>query len=252
LSAPAWLTARPIAHRGLHDASLGRIENSRAAARAAIERGFAIECDVQLSADGEAFVFHDATLERLTEAVGAVAARRAEEIAATRLRGADETIPSFAEFLSAVGGAVPLICEIKSHFDGDFRLAERVLALSASYNGPLAFKSFDPEIIARLRATGTARPLGIVAEASYDDPYFAEMSMEQKLSAGAWLHFDRTRPDFLSWYVEDLPHAIPQLFRGIGRLPVVTWTVRTDAQRARAEKFVDQIVFEDEPAKWRA
>jgi glycerophosphoryl diester phosphodiesterase len=248
LSAPAWLTARPIAHRGLHDPALGRIENSLGAARAAIARGFAIECDVQLSADGEAFVFHDSTLDRLAEASGAFAALGAEAIAATKLRGAGETIPAFAEFLAIVGGAVPLICEIKSHFTGDFHLAERVLALTASYSGPLAFKSFDPEVIAHLRARGTERPLGIVAEGGYDDPYFHEMSASQKRDAAAWLHYDRTHPDFLSWYVEDLPHAVPQLFRRLGGLPVMTWTVRTDAQRARAEAFADQIVFEGDVA----
>jgi len=240
------LTARPIAHRGLHESAKGRVENSRAAARAAIARGFAIECDVQLSSDGEAFVFHDATLERLTGLLGELRARSAAEIGAIKLRGGGETIPSFAEFLSLIGGAVPLICEIKSHFCGDFRLAKRVVALSADYAGPLAFKSFDPEIIAHLRAMGEKRPLGVVAEADYDDPYFNEMSPGQKRNAGAWLHFDNTRPDFLSWYVEDLPHAVPALFRALARLPVVAWTVRTEEQRAKARAFADQIVFEGE------
>ena len=248
MRSPAWLCARPIAHRGLHDFSAGHVENTRAAARAAIARGFAVECDVRLSADGEAFVFHDATLDRLTEAKGPFATRRAREIAATEVTGAAETIPSFAEFLSVIAGAVPLICEIKSHFDADFRLADRVAALAASYEGPLAFKSFDSDIIAHLREVGVERPLGIVAEARYDDPYFAEMSAEQKLRAGAWLHVDRTRPDFLSWHVEDLPHAIPALFRGLGRLPVMAWTVRTAEQRARAARFADQMVFEGEAA----
>ena len=76
MSAPGWLTERPIAHRGLHDQAAGIVENSLSAARAAIEAGFAIECDVQLSADGEAMVFHDFTLERLTGATG-----RLDEIA---------------------------------------------------------------------------------------------------------------------------------------------------------------------------
>ena len=222
------------------------MENSRAAAHAAIARGFAIECDVQLSADGEAFVFHDSTLDRLTHSTGSFAALRAEQIAATRISGADETIPSFAELLSVIGGAVPLVCEIKSHFTADFRLAERVVALSANYEGALAFKSFDPEIIAHLRTMAVERPLGMVAQARYEDPYVAEMSPEQKRGAAAWLHFDRTRPDFLSWWIEDLPHAIPTLFRGLGRLPVMTWTVRTAEQRARAREFADQIVFEGE------
>ena len=75
MSAPAWLTARPIAHRGLHDAAKGLAENSLGAAAAAIAGGFAIECDVQLSRDGEAMVFHDDNLRRLTRGRGALAAK---------------------------------------------------------------------------------------------------------------------------------------------------------------------------------
>jgi glycerophosphoryl diester phosphodiesterase len=70
LNAPPWLTAQPIAHRGLHDASRGAEENTLGAADQAAARGFAIECDVQASADGEAMVFHDDALDRLTLATG--------------------------------------------------------------------------------------------------------------------------------------------------------------------------------------
>ena len=247
MNTPDWLTARPIAHRGLHDVTQGRIENSRAAARAAMARGFAIECDVELSADGEAFVFHDSKLDRLTESRGPVSECSAHELRATPLTFGAETIPTFAEFLAVIGGAVPLICEIKSHFDGDFRLARRVLALAADYDGPLAFKSFDPDVIAGLRRAEAPRPLGIVAEASYDDPYFDEMSAAQKQSAAAFLHVRETRPDFLSWSVEDLPHAAPTLFRALSGRPVVTWTVRSAAQKRTAKAYADQIVFEGEP-----
>src|SRR6201990_1557512 len=72
MRAPDWLTARPVAHRGLHDRARGVIENMPGAALAAIEGNFAIECDVQLSADGEAMVHHDDALGRLTEGSGAL------------------------------------------------------------------------------------------------------------------------------------------------------------------------------------
>lgn len=242
-----WLVQRPIAHRGLHDAAKGIVENSRAAAEAAMARGFAIECDVQLSADGEAFVFHDDRLDRLTGAKGALGDFDARTLAATRLAGADETILEFAGLLALVKGAVGLICEIKSRFDGDIRLAERVVELAKGYEGPLAFKSFDPDIIAHLRRAGIARPLGIVAEANYDHPYFAGMSETARQSATAFLHIGETRPDFLSWSVDDLPHATPTLMRALGNIPVMTWTVRSSAQKQRAKMFADQIVFEGEP-----
>jgi glycerophosphoryl diester phosphodiesterase len=237
-----WLTARPIAHRGWHGD--GRIENSLSAARAAIAAGFAIECDIQLSADGEAIVFHDDSLERLTQAQGRIGDHAATSLAALRLGGSTDAIPRLTELLELIAGRVPLICEIKSGFDGDMRLATRASEIALRYGGPLAFKSFDPDVIAFLRAMGSARPLGLVAEASYDDPYFAALSPAQKRDCRDFLHMARTRPDFLSWSVDDLPHAAPSLFRALGEKPVMTWTVRTPAQWALAREFVDQAVFE--------
>ena len=173
-------------------------------------RGFAIECDVQLSRDGEVLVFHDTTLERLTGASGPVANRSLAELQDLTLKGSSDKIPSFVEFLALIAGAVPLITELKSRFDGDFGLADRVAEIAESYAGPLAIKSFDPAPIGRLRASGISRPLGIVAEASYDDPYFSEMSAEQKRDCAAFLHVATTRSDFLSWRVDDLPHPPPR------------------------------------------
>ena len=240
----AWLVARPIAHRGWHGP--GRPENSLAAAEAAAGAGFGVECDIVLSADGEAMVFHDANLERLTGAAGPVGERRAAELGALRLLDTGERIPAFAELLGLVAGRVALICEIKSQFDGDLRLAARAAQVAADYAGPLAFKSFDPEVIAHLRGAGCVRPLGIVAQASYDDPYFDAMSREQKRDCAAFTHTVRTRPDFLSWCVDDLPHAAPSLMRAPANKPIIVWTVRTPEQWKLTRAFADQAVFEGE------
>jgi glycerophosphoryl diester phosphodiesterase len=240
-----WLTARPIAHRGWHGD--GRIENSLSAARAAVAAGFAIECDVQRSADGEAIVFHDDSLERLTQAQGRIADYSATRLAALRLGRSADPIPTLTQLLELIAGRVPLICEIKSGFEGDMRLAARAAEIVAGYDGPLAFKSFDPDVVGFLRESGSARPLGLVAEASYDDPYFAALSSKQKRDCAAFLHVARTRPDFLSWRVDDLPHAAPSLFRALGGKPVMAWTVRTSAQWALVREFADQAVFEGRP-----
>ncbi|MDE3177836.1 MAG: glycerophosphodiester phosphodiesterase [Pseudomonadota bacterium] len=237
-----WLVARPIAHRGWHGP--GRPENTLAAARAAIAAGFAVECDIQRSADGEAAVFHDATLDRLTGAAGAVGDHPLAALRRLAVLDTAETIPSLTELLALIAGRTPLICEIKSEFDGDMRLAARAVEIAQGYDGPLAFKSFDPEVIAFLRADRCPRPLGIVAEADYDDPYFAALLPAQKQDCAAFLHLGRTRPDFLSWCVDDLPHPAPSLFRAEGAKPVMVWTVRTPAQWGLARKFADQAVFE--------
>ncbi len=263
-NAPAWLTDRPIAHRGLHDAARGAIENTLAAAEAAINTGFAIECDVQMSADGEIFVFHDETLERLTEVSGRLIDKAAAEIRKARITsprpqrplpewGKGVSIPTFSEFLVLVAGRTPIICELKSRFDGDFRLGDRITPLAAAYEGPLALKSFDPDLVAYLRlrwpVSGPRNcpcPVGIVAEASYDDPYWDWLASEQRRRFTDWEELMRSRPDFVSFNVDDLPHKTPFLMKELHHLPVMAWTVRNAAQREAAGKWADQTVFEGE------
>ncbi len=245
----SWLAARPIAHRGLHAAAGGIVENSIGAARAAVARNYAIECDVQLSADGEAIVFHDDSLERLTEARGRLDAKTAGELTRLQLRGSGETLPLFSRLLETVAGRVPLAVELKSRFDGDLSLARRVAGLVAGYEGPLALESFDPDPIAFLRAEGAALgvghvPLGIVAQARYEAEQWPELPDARRAELAGWLHFSRTRPDFLSFNVEDLPHAVAVLFREGLKRPVTVWTVRSLAQAQAAARWADQIVFE--------
>jgi glycerophosphoryl diester phosphodiesterase len=248
--APQWLAARPIAHRGLHDRAHGIVENTLGAADAAIARGYGIECDVQLSRDGAAIVFHDARLDRLTHSSGALAGLSAAEIGAVAFKVCGERIPTLGALLERIGGRVPLLCEIKSGFNGDMRLADRVAQLALDYAGPLAIKSFDPAIIAHLRsgtAQGERRPLGMVAEASYASPHWRGLSELQKSVCQNFLHLGETRPDFLSWSVDDLPHPAPFLLRRLASMPTLVWTVRTPAQKRAAAQWADQIIFEGEP-----
>src|ERR1035437_9388254 len=88
--APDWLTARPVAHRGLHDRARGIIENMPGAAQAAISGNFGIECDIQISADGEAMVHHDDALGRLTEGSGALRDMTAADLKAVRFKDTPE------------------------------------------------------------------------------------------------------------------------------------------------------------------
>lgn len=243
-NAPAWLTARPIAHRGLHDRAAGIPENTLAAARAAIAGGYAIECDVQISADGEAMVFHDEALGRLTGAVALVAETRADALQSLAVAGSSETIPTLPDTLAAIAGRVPLVVEVKSRFTGDLRLVERVAAIVAEYDGPVAVKSFDPALIEAFAGLAPRIPRGIVGETSQDDPAYALMTESLRHSLANLLHLEASRPDFLSWRVDDLPCAATFLSRHLGRMPVMTWTVRNPDQRQRAHEHADQMVFE--------
>jgi glycerophosphoryl diester phosphodiesterase len=243
-----WLTGRPVAHRGFHDRAAGRIENSLSAARAAVAHGYAIECDVQVSSDGEAIVFHDDELDRLTGVTGRVDQRRAQELAHIGLNGGADRIVPLPLWLTAINDATPVICEIKSGFDGNLQLAARTAQIVADYSGRIALKSFDPNVIAFLRSEANAHgvvhvPLGIVAEADFVGDDWHMLSDAQRLSMTALTHWSETRPDFLSWRVCDLPHATASLCRAQGT-PVLAWTVRTPADVVRATAYADQMIFE--------
>ncbi len=245
-----WLTSRPIAHRGLHDRARGVIENSIDAARAAIADNFAIECDIQDSADGEAFIFHDHDLARLTGSEGAFCAQNASMIDDLRLSDAkgDARIPRLADFLALIAGRVPLVIEIKSRFDSNPTLMQRCIALLRDYAGPVCVKSFDPQVVAWLRRDAPQIMRGIVADAAGSGPPGGDRDGEAGRSArharAHLLHFPETLPDFVSWHAGDLPNAAPFLCRNLRGMPVLAWTLRSADQAAHARAHADQIIFE--------
>ncbi|TAJ27023.1 glycerophosphodiester phosphodiesterase family protein [Bosea sp. (in: a-proteobacteria)] len=240
-----WLVASPIAHRGLHGLTPGVIENSGSAARAAIEGGFGIECDVQLTADGEAVVFHDFVLDRLTAETGPVAAKTAAELGRITLKGSGDSVLTLAAFLDLIGGRVPLVVEIKSRFDGDLALTRRTAEIIAARGGqPIVIKSFDPAVLTALREIAPQVPRGIVAMNAYDYGDYDGLSAERKHALANLLHFTESQPDFLSWKVTDLDSAAPYLCRNVVGMPLMSWTVRTPEQRDTAARLADQMVFE--------
>ena len=244
MRAPDWLTARPVAHRGLHDAARGIIENMPAAAQAAIAGNFSIECDIQLSADGEAMVHHDDTLGRLTEGTGALKAMTAAELKAVKFRDTPERMMSLDDLCALVNGRVPLVIEVKSHFDGDRKLVRRMAQVLATYSGPAVGMSFDPEQVLGLRETMPALPRGIVAQRDYDDGYWAKLTPAQRQGMLHLRHALRTRPHFVAFWVNQLPAPAPWIARNIFGLPLLAWTVRTPEQRQRATRCADQMIFE--------
>jgi glycerophosphoryl diester phosphodiesterase len=244
MNAPGWLTARPIAHRGLHDRARGIVENTVSAAEAAVAGGFPIECDVQDTADGEAVVFHDDTLDRLTSEKGPLRSRTAAELTRLQVAATQDRIPTLRTLLARVGGQVPLIIEIKSRFDGDVTLTRRTVETVSGYEGPVALISFDPAVLAALRELAPELPRGIVAQSRYDESEWGHVGAEARHAMANLLHFPQTHPDFLSWRVGDLPSAAPFLCRHLARIPVMTWTVRTEENRRRALAHADQMVFE--------
>ena len=244
MRAPDWLTARPVAHRGLHDRARGIVENMPSAALAAIDGNFAIECDVQLTGDGEAMVHHDDTLGRLTEGSGALLGLTATALKEVRFRETSERMMSLADLCILVRGRVPIIVEVKSHFDGDRRLVKRMAEVLASYSGPVAGMSFDPDQVVALRQMLPELPRGIVAQRHYTETDWPEATPAQRAGMRHLEHALRTQPHFVAYWVNDLPAPAPWITRHIFGLPLLTWTVRTAEQRARAGRYADQMIFE--------
>jgi glycerophosphoryl diester phosphodiesterase len=239
-----WLIARPVAHRGLHDARAGIIENTPSAFVAAIAGNYAIECDLQLSADGEAMVHHDDTLGRLTLGDGRLDTMTAVELKRAAFRGTADRMITVGDLCDLVAGRVTLVIELKGSFNGDRRLVARAAEVLARYAGPAALMSFDPAQIAALRAIAPGLPRGMVAERRYEPPAWEDLPAASKRAMTYFGHALRTRPQFIAYSVQDLPAAIPCVARNIFGLPLLTWTVRTDADRQRAARYADQMIFE--------
>lgn len=240
----AFLT-RPIAHRGLHNSASGVPENSCAAVRAAIERGYGIEIDLQLTADDEAVVFHDYALERLVGAPGSVREKSLTAMSRLRLVGSDQTVPSFAEVLSIVDGQVPLLVELKDQ-DGALGanvgpLERAVASALAGYAGPVAVMSFNPYSIFALQSLAPDMPRGLVTSAF--EPVFWDAPAERLEALARIEDFDRVGACFVSHAHRTLnAPAIADL--KARDVPILCWTVRSAEEEAAARQIADNVTFE--------
>lgn len=244
MRAPDWLTARPVAHRGLHDAARGIIENTSSAVAAAISHNFAIEVDLQLSADGEAMVHHDDTLGRLTEGDLPLRAMNAADLRRVRFHATSDAMMTLGDLCDLVAGRVTMVLELKSHFDNDLNLVRRVAEVLASYAGPAAAMSFDPRQVMALRDHAPQIPRGIVAQRRYDDGEWLALPPSTRATMTGLRHALQTRPHFVAYWIRDLPALAPWLARNVFGCPLLTWTVRTPDQEARARRWADQMIFE--------
>ena len=237
-----FLTAHPIAHRGLHDINKGVVENTASAFAAAIAGGYAIECDLQLTRDGKAVVIHDEHLERLTDGHGMVKDLTADEVKQLIIRNSTDRVQTLPELLAQVKGQVPLVIELKSHWDSDEKLAISAVEQLKDYTGPYCLMSFDPDVIAAVRRIAPHVIRGIVAERATDS-YYNTLPLPKQTELRTFSHVVRTRPDFVSFYFEELPWAPITALRASG-MPVITWTIRSPEQAVIALRCSDQITFE--------
>lgn len=237
-----WLVARPIAHRGLHSKRKSIIENTESAFAAAIKGNYAIECDVQLSTDGEAMVFHDDDLDRLTEAKGPVKAQTAMELKRVKLKSTTDRMLTLAELLEQVDRRSSLVIELKSLWDENDALAKRALQVLENYKGACCLMSFDPSLVACLRKFSPHTVRGIVADRA-THPYYNALPLAKRYAMRTFGHLAQTQPHFVSYNWRDLPFEPVTEIRRLGH-PVITWTVRSKEEASQALRYCDQVTFE--------
>ncbi len=243
---PSVFLDHPFAHRGLHDVTDSRPENSLAAFRAAIALGYGIELDLQLSKDGQAMVFHDYDLQRLAGVSGDICQTTADDLWATLLLGGDQGIPTLARVLELVDGQVPLLVEIK---DQDLRLGPNVGALEDAtaqalegYDGPVAVMSFNPHSVARLAQSVPTIPRGLVTcNFDKDDWLLVPDYRRQELSNIP--DFYRTGSCFVSHQRDQLDSPAIAKLKSLD-CPILCWTIRSEEQEREARKVADNITFE--------
>ena len=231
-----WLGEHVYAHRGLHGP--GAIENSALAFGNAVKAGMGIECDVQLTRDRKAAVFHDWDLDRLTGESGPVAQRKLDDLRTIQLTGSDGRIGGLQDLLAQVQGRVPLLIEVKSRRDHKTRsLCLAVRRALEGYGGKFAVMSFDPQVPAWFARNAPTIVRGLVVTEENDGGLLGRLGRHRDL----W----RAQPDFLAYDVRDLPSRFAAAQRARG-LPVLTWTVRSPELASVAADHADAPIAEGE------
>ncbi len=231
MSKLAWLTERPIAHRGYHDMNREVWENTLSAFSRAIEAGFAIECDLHYASDGVPVVFHDDDLQRVCNLPGEVRERTSAELGLLSIGGTRDKIPTLKQLLQLCDGKVPLVLELKGREGDDEGFAESVLEVLEGYKGHVALMSFDHWLLRDLKALGAPYPVGLTAEGNKPETFFQH---DEAMHLGL---------DFISYFYGHLPNPFITAQRQRG-IPVITWTVRDEAARKHTFANADQMTFE--------
>lgn len=243
---PSSFLTTPLAHRALHDVSVGRPENSIPAIEAAIEAGYGLELDLQLSSDGQAMVFHDYDLKRQTGLSGPIQVRSSAELSVTKLLGGDTTIPTLSEVLEYVDGRAPVLLELKDQ-DGAMGknvgvLEDAVATAIENYQGPLAVMSFNPHSTTLMSHMSPTVPRGITTGAfTAEDWQLLPLSVREHLREIP--DYESSQASFISHRVEDLGRDSVTKVRAKGGA-VLCWLVKSAASEKIARNIADNITFE--------
>lgn len=231
----SWLVETPIAHRGLHDEK--RPENSLSAFQNAIDKGYAIELDLQMISDGTIVVFHDESLSRLTDNDGYIKFLKKSDLDILTLKNSKEKIPTFQQVLTLVNGQVPLLIEIKNP-DKVGELEKTVIEMLKDYQGEYAIESFNPFVLEYFYKHAPHILRGQLAgylkgqKLTFIKKYALKRMLLNKIS----------KPDFISYEASRLPNRFVRKYK---KLPLLAWTVTSQSEYLKVVKYCDNVIFEN-------
>ena len=233
-----------FAHRGLHDNNSQAPENSMAAFKKAVDAGYGIELDVQLTRDGVPVIFHDFTLSRMCGVPGLVKDYDYKEIRKFRLSGSDEKIPAFKDFLSMVDGRVPLIVEYKSE-DFDMRVCEKVDPMLRRYKGVYCIESFNPLILLWYRKHRPRVMRGQLSDSFLHDPEYQTLIKGAKMLPFQFLLANfLSKPDFIAYNHIYEKNVSRRLCRNLFKAKAAAWTIKSQEELERASGNFDVFIFD--------
>lgn len=228
-----WL----YAHRGLHDGNVNVPENSMAAFRLAMEKGYGMELDVQLTRDGQLVVHHDGSLRRIC---GVDRLIRECDFDDLPLLPDGSRIPLLREVLAMVNGRSPIIVEVKRH-GGAARVARATHETLKGYPGAYCVESFDPTAMYYFRRHAPHIVRGQLASGGRRD--------KDALNAVSYIALKYllvnvlSRPHFVAYSVPNDRVISMWLMKHVFKPPLACWTVREQKvlDAARREGYLYPI-----------
>lgn len=227
------------AHRGLHDNSGSAPENSLRAFQNAVDAGFGIEMDVQLSKDGVPVVFHDFTLQRICGVQGKVCEYNCEELMQFKLCGSDQRIPRFEDVLKLVDGRVPLIVELKIERI-DISVCPAADRLLSGYRGMYCIESFNPLGVLWYRRNRRRVVRGQLSDAFRREGYIGPHYFLLQNLLFNWLG----KPDFVAYNHKYAKMLSRSLCRKLYHSTAAAWTIKSREELEAAKNNFDLFIFD--------
>jgi glycerophosphoryl diester phosphodiesterase len=236
-----FLMEKPIAHRGLWNEEV--VENSLIAFSRAIDTEYSIELDVQMTADGKLVVFHDWTLERMTNSNGKISKKKYNEIKNLTLDNSNQKILLFEDALNLVDGQVTLIVEIKSKLYFNYKLCKKVYNLLEKYNGKYAIVSFNPFVLKWFKKNAPQ----IIRGQNFTDfknKNIIVSFLKRGLSYIIWF-ISNNKPDFFVIRAQMLPKSLPAKIALKRKKPILTYAVKDKTEYDNIKNIVDNEFFDE-------